>query len=1582
MKSPSLFYICFVFTFLSSFSKASDSLLVKKQIVYNKIAVSLPEADKFALKIQNDPETDAEVGKAMGSFNEVEKKGSYVDYINPNNLTELPLGIRENRDNVEYGIVVTKVKFTPDYALINAYARVVVPQQGMEGGKKELYFGAEGIKLSYSGKIIGEAKLSLLGNINIPFNQDNWLLTLEGGRINKLDGGESYNNNTYVIIDCNGIKELSLKGNIQISRNVLVPLNEQGKILAKDTIINGVTLTNRVRGDFSVKATDWNDLLVKVNISPFAITSQARNSNKGYFSFFVNNAILDLSDLRTDPSVVFPEYYQTHGYLIDGVESWRGLYVQSLYVGLPQEFKTKTKRNAPISFTAENLLIDSYGVSGSFTANNVFPLKEGTAGGTVAWRYSLDQISVDLAASHLVGASLAGKIQLPIQEASSALSLAYRGSITEEEYLISVTTLNDINFDLWRAKATIEAGSLIEMRVQNHEFLPRAVLNGKIQINADEEDSAANSVANNTTVQNNPASSDPPAEDNNENLVQFKDITFEGLQLQTVSPYFAVKSFGARGTQRLANFPASISDIFLVSEGNKADLHFGLTVGFQDKGFSASGELHIKGQATTEDYTQRWRYAGFELSQLGLNNVDIGVGKVSGSLQIMKKDPLYGNGFKAFLLLELDAPKGVKVNVNAAFGYSTFRYWGFEGTADNLNVPAGATLKLTGFTGGAFYRMTPNAPLSMQNKERAMVFVPDSAVGLTLRAAVYGSVVKEKITSFMAGFNISTNVNGGLANVGFMGEALIMADFSKFYPNKLIKLQDKFKQIVGSSQFLTDIANDEHYQDVLDISKVDEKYPPSEELNNAPIHARLAMNYDFNNKVFHANMEAYVNVAKGIIRGIGPGDRAGWAVLHIAPQDWYFYLGTPQDMIGLKMGLKNFYVEAKSYFVVGSIVPDSPPPPIEVARILGVDLDHIDYMKDLNSLSDGAGFGFGAHFKFDTGDMTALFLYARFQAGLGADIMLRNYGDNAKCTNRGGDQIGINGWYANGQAYVYLQGELGIKIKIFFIKKKIPIIRAGVAALMQMKGPNPIWMRGYLGGYYNLLGGLIKGKFRFKMEFGEECKLENESIMGGMKIITDVTPKNEDTNIDVFAIPQATFAFQVNQPIVIPEDDADHTYKIVVDKFTVTDESGTEIIGKIEYSNSGDIANFVSHEILPPNKKLKATVQVSFMEKKNGVYEVLMDNGQKAVEIEERWFTTGTAPDVIPLSNIQYAYPVVDQENYYIKESSAGYIKLKRGQTYLFDDPTWTTAIRFTDTEGNTLPANFHYSSTSNEVTFNVPNLTRQKDYDFSIYAKNTQGTSESKNSQVTTQTTQTAQTGGEEEEEGSSITMETTTKAAARVSKDGEIERLYFAFHTSKYNTFADKISAQRFTPLWLYVSSDVVSLQNNINGDEYFDTTELTGTQYTDNKPLITLEAKMNDSFADKFKKLFYNNYPIDNLVLDRASADDNTVAVPPYNAFPIYTAYLLYLDREKGNPFLKQTFPYKYDLFRYYKSDWYDLVSKAAAKYVNVPASARPQVVNNLILSSYNTIPQVKYEVKAQYTMPGNKAGSGKEFEYQFK
>ncbi|WP_313375308.1 hypothetical protein [Chishuiella sp.] len=1538
MKKNNIIKFYFFFClFLSIKVIANDNFNVKTPIDFYKELYSPTQ----------DPPVEKEIAIARGALNVVENKNGYSNTINPSELTELPIGVKEVMDNVEYAIVVTKAKFTPEYALINVYARIITPQQGLDGGKKELYFGAEDVKLSYQGKIIGDAKLSLLGNQHIGFNGNEWLITLEGGYINKEGGGNSVNENTYVVIDCDGIKELALKGNVQISRNVLVPVDlSSGDIIEDDKI--------RVRGDFAVKATSWNDLLVKVSISPFAITKQTQKTNQGYFTFYANNAILDMSDLRSDPGIVFPEYYYTHGYLIDGAESWRGFYVESLHIGLPKEFKTDKQRVAPVSFDAHHLIIDGYGVSGQFAANNIFPLKEGITSEKNAWSYSLDQIGLNLAASKIVGANINGQIQLPIQNTEKNATnnlgtLAYEGYITEDEYLLAVSVQEKLDFSLWSAKASILPGSYLELLVRNREFLPKAVLNGSMDISAN-----GNPNQNNTTE--------------NQKESEFKGIVFEGLTLQTKGPIMTVDKFGTRGAHQIGNFPVTINKIDLQLTENQANLGMDITVGLQDKGFAARGAFFINGIIEKNTIRQRWNYNGFRISKLYLNNVDITVAKVSGELEFMRDDPLYGKGFRANLsATEIKGLGKGTINLNAIFGRSTFRYWGLEGMVDGLNINTG-TFTVSGFSGGLFYRMIPDAGLSIENKKRAVVFIPNEQVGVAVRAAVYGYVSKKEAISLMAGFNVSTNKNGGLRNIGFIGEAQVMADITVGFNNPLAKLQEKLHETTGGrflDKLTKDLTSDNSpLKNIIDVD-VDEYYP-TEFTGNSALSAKLAMDYDFNNKIFHANLDVYVDVAGGIVKGIGPGGRAGWAVLHIAPDEWYMHIGTPTDMIGLKVGVGNFYVQSSSYFMVGDRIPGSPPPPVEVAQILGLKQGDLDYMKNLNDLGDGKGFAFGTHFKFDTGDMNALFLYARFAAGFGADIMLKDYGE-AVCTNRGGKQIGINGWYANGQAYVYLQGELGIKIKLFFIRKKIPIIKAGAAALLQARGPNPFWMRGYLGGNYNLLGGLIKGKFRFKLEFGEECKLENESILGGMKIITDVTPKKADTNVDVFAIPQATFALTVNEPVVIPEDDGDHTYKIVIDKFTVVDEAGKEIVGKIDYEAS-DRANFISEDILPPNKKLKAIVTVSFMEKKGGIYQVMMENGKKAIETEEREFTTGSAPNVIPLHNIQYAYPVVDQNYYYKKESNKGYIKLKRGQDYLFDDPNWTTKTVLKTTDDKSLETNFVYDQATNEVQFEMPELKNKSTYTLGIIAKSLKGNTTNDSSITTSTSTQG------EDEEGSSIETETTIKKAEKLSKDGEIERLSFAFGTSQYNTLQEKLKRLKFNHYWEKVSSDIVMLQNGVtNGNESFDLSELVGTRYTDNKPLLQVSALMDDAFAQKFKTLFYNNYPVEYLTLDR-SGDE--IGIPPIKAIPIFSSYLMYLENNENNAFLTNYLPYKYDLFRYYKNDWYELVTKASSNYLSVPVQRRPAKINDLIGSSYGIIPKGKYPIQMIYLMPGNKTGT----EYQ--
>lgn len=766
----------------------------------------------------------------------------------------------------------------------------------------------------------------------------------------------------------------------------------------------------------------------------------------------------------------------------------------------------------------------------------------------------------------------------------------------------------------------------------------------------------------------------------------------------------------------------------------------------------------------------------------------------------------------------------------------------------------------------------------------------------------------------------------------------------------------KLKKADDIENFLAmDNSNMPSYEDI----SLDKNDGPKQ----APIYAKMSMSYDFNHKAFHANMEAYINVAGGIIKGTGTRGFAGRAVIHIDPQDWYIHIGTSREMMGLQVGFGNLSLKAQSYFMVGTKIYETPQPPAKVSEILGLKPNDLGYMQSLNQLKEGKGFAFGAHLNFDTGDINAGFIYARFVAGLGADMMLKNY-QNARCKNRS-DELGINGWYANGQTYVYLQGEEGIKVRLFFVRKNILILKAGVAAILQDSGPNPFWARGYLGGYYNVLGGLIKGRFRLKMEFGEQCELAQDQVLGGMKIISDVSPSDKSNNIDVFISPQVSFNLEIDKPIVIPEDDGDHTYIVNLEKLEMTDSKENVIEGKLQFGNSTDIANFIPTETLSSTTQYKIIAQVSFKELKGNSYQTVMVDGKKAVETEERTFTTGVAPEYIPNKNIQYAYLVLDQKNYFKDKTKNAFIQLKQGQDYFFESNNWDIELQLTDDTGNKLFTKPHYDPAKNILTYTMPKLNNETKYTLSIVSQRKNKTN--KPTKATTTKTSKEPESGYDNLEGETSTTIRNTKAQASV-KEGDFERLTYNFRTSKYKSLKQKMNTFKTErKLWLKISSDVVTLFNNMNTDESFEIIELLGTEYTDNKPLLYTEALLDDSYDAVFKKYLYTNPQIIS-VLKRDNMSNQNIGFPPKEAISVINSYTENVQNNSQNLLVKRAFPYRYDVFIYYRNDWTSLSRYIANQSVN--GSLNPTWEVEFMQRNFPVIPEKKYKAVLKYKLPMEK------------
>ena len=1554
LKYVKIEYICIIQIIVYTSLKKNNSYICKNNSIQNPMKTHL-FTYLFLLSVvafsQPTKAIDALKAKGVSAMQTIENEGLWANRISMKELASLPVGIKTRRDgdNATYAIGISKAVFHEGYTEVEVFAKVDIPQKGDDGRPISLFFGATNIKLSKQGGIIGEAKLALLGDISIPINKDTWQLSLYGGFDMSTGKTEDL---TYAEIDCDGFKKLKLSGAVEFSRNLILPLENATVNEAKEstmvTLSNGrqMSAPNRVRGLFNIEAASWNDIVVKVSLEPFVLAKKQNGQDyEGNFQFLVKDAVLDLSDLKNDDAVKFPNSYQEKGLLLPSEDLWKGIYVDKFEIGLPVEFKTSEKaaKNERVRVGASGLIIDKYGLSGDFFAENVFTLNEGITDKENAWAYSLDYLSVQIETNRFVKAQFRGEIVLPVtkmqkENNGKKLGLNYEGLISEGDYKLVVQTKDTIAFDIWKAKAQLFENSSVELRVAEGHFLPKANLHGRIDFaaNRSHNEATTNTLAKKT--------------------LDFKGITFENLTLQTVSPMIQVGNMSYKGDISFGNFPVSIKRFEVKANDKQANLYFDLALNLMDKSeFAAEAKVGILGELSSESARTQWQFKGLDVSAIKIDTKFSGF-TMRGQLDLLENHPVYGNGFNADLQVSVNG--GFDVKAKAIFGRKEFRYWYFDASA---KLSTGYLIN--GFGGGAYYKMRrADFASPSEFSPTGLTYEPDPKAGLGLKALVSFAIGSDKVFNGEAAFEMRFNQRGGLDYASIYGKGNVLAEIPGLdqVSNLVSKVNKSLESKAAFLRLETNPDNQSSFQ--RRFLPMAETAVPSSNDNSAVIQFKAAIQFDIENNSTHGTLDTYIN--GGFIAGLGENGRAAWAVFHKDPKDWYLYIGTPDDRAGIKLGVGSISLKTGSYFMAGTQLPGSPPPPVEVAQILGRDINELNYMRDENTLANAGGIAFGSNLSIDTGDLAFLIFYANFKAGVGFDLMLKDYGE-AACKNTG-KQVGINGWYANGQSYAYLHGELGLRIKLLFVRMKVPIIQGSAAVLMQAKLPNPFWMRGYVAGNMNILGGLIKGRFNFKVTLGEQCEFANSSVMDGMKIITDVSPKNNSEKVDVFTTPQATFSMKVNEPIVIPDDNGKTTYKIILEKFEVVDDKGQAVAGGIEWSRAKDRANFVSTDILPPNKSYKAKVEVSFQKQENGIFRPIMENGQIVKEIEVRTFTTGDAPNHIPLQNIEYAYPVVDQKYFFKEEYDKGYIKLKRGQDYLFDIPNWETEVHITQSDSNKAQkTSFVYDSTTNEISYTMPEIKTSQAYQMSIISYQ-KGKKEPQQKEQEPENINIKET-----QEGNDY--EIAQKKAEELSKEGEINRLIYAFASSKHRTFSEKIAAVKVDDhQFENISPRVKSLKNMIKKGEPFEEMDLVETAYTGNQALISVEAALDDAyFREDIKPILYSQLPIDGRFTIK-NRDVQEYGLVPKKAISIDNYYLTSVRNNIITPFVLEFFPYIYDISFAYMNDYKDIenqiVSLASDRGISQLNGA-----NHFLRSDFKSIRKGDYKILMRYTLPGNKKTS---------
>lgn len=1307
-----------------------------------------------------------------------------------------------------------------------------------------------------------------------------------------------------VVFGCNGFKSMTLSAQLELS----------SETFAREDPATGNTRADKITALFTATVTDWHDLMVSITLPPFQIKSLPG------FGFELQEAMLDLSDYANPTGATLPTSYSNF-FPDNNVNLWQGIFVRNFILRLPPEFSRKNKdkpgtAGTRISLSASNMLIDEQGVTGIFGADGLLSIEEGDMNG---WGFSVDRFDLSLEMNTLTSASFRGKLQIPMLDSA----LLYRAAIgVDGNYVFSVTTTQKQTFSLWAADMELDPNSSITIQVQDGKFKPYARLNGSLTVSADISGSKR--------------------ETNKESNLLLVAIKFENLELQTEKPYikggyFSLGSDKAR--QSMANFPLQIDSLFVTFNDNAATLGAKIRVGLlgaNEGGIAASGAIRINAEHVHEAQRDYWKYKDLEIGMMAIN-ASLSAFKFKGSLQFFKDDPVFGKGFQgninaAFTLGQSD----IGLSANAIFGkLSTYKYWYFDALASvSTGIPVFPGLSIYGFGGGAYYHMQQIGTARRgQNglgiTNTGLIYKPSDSVFMGLKAmVVLGTSPSKEIFNSNITLEIAFNRQMGIRYITFNGEGYFITP-------------------------PVTIAADDIKNGALAMSNGSLTGSTSSYSERSSIMAQVNINYDISNQTLYGNLKVYMSVG-GVIRGTGPNNLAGEAEMFFSNDDWYIYIGKPNAPVGISMAN---VLQTSSYFMMGTKILESPPPPSQVTDILQ-NPNYATYMDDLNKIANCSGIAFGSRLQMNTGDITFLMFYGNLDAGVGFDVALKNYG-NARCVGSN-SVIGINGWYANGQAYAYLQGKIGIRIKIFKFEKKATIAEGGMATILQAQMPNPLYMQGAVGGYFNVFDGLVKGHFDFNFTLGEKCEIAGASPLNNINVIAKVTPEDNTNDVDVFTSPQAVFNYAIDNPFELVDlDNKKHTYRIKLDYFNIYDGSNT-LTANTRWSEDKKTLVLLPTEILPGKKKLTLKIQVVFEEYRNNQWEKVVEEGTNLSEYLESAFITGQAPDYIPNNNIAYSYPIINQLNYYQNESTEGYVKLRQGQDYLFENTDMISKGRFTAlSTGQSFEFDVTYDANKDLITFTRPNnlpngqimqfelLRRPKTVVSRIDANVKQNTTRLEN-------TSTSQV---------DVTTR-TAEGAIRTAKDKIILSMHF--RTSEYNTVREKFMNIDGKIGYIYgIVTNVAMMKSYFEISEGFDKYELIGT--ADIKPLIKIEADLtnNNWYYENSYLTVYKDYPITPLL-----TLEDEYGLPPIKAV------FLWQDDENiiltQSDVIKNSFDYSkvdkkiiiYDLAYYMYLDQINLIYKIIDNYWNQLTDKMKVPLKNRIKYYYKQY----YYLSIIYSLPG--------------
>lgn len=1131
-----------------------------------------------------------------------------------------------------------------------------------------------------------------------------------------------------------------------------------------------------------------NNFMVRYTMDPFQIKGLEGwgfHVTEGYFDFSsVENPEGMTFPADYDHAALSPPDGASSAESAALSNTWTGFYMKQISVKAPSDFY-ENNADRRLHAGIENLFIDDTGFSGEIFAENIVSLGEGEVD---KCKFSIDDFRLRIIQNTFREGELSGKFAIPITDEDTPYEAVLAYTVPDDDddessgsedaepdaewgFFMSIKPSGKINTPAFMGSITLEDNSYVHVKYGEvpEEFVDDEAYDEEREGFAlffdGEMDFTTSSIGESDLATEGADTNTPFSFTGMKFDLTYNNIDGFDWNHAWASPqkYMGGNMDGLPpddDEEGVMGFPVSISDLSITSRFGDgrcigADLGFTIAINLMDDddgGFAASSDMSLGASYDLE--RKRFVFDGLYVSCITVGASTSGGTSESGGTEssgvtfegelcFYDEDPYCGeiiSGIKG--KLEIGLPVAT-IDLEAMFASTgEYRFWYVDGKAvatDGAKIAQIGALDLIGLSGGIYYNMrlenggSPDANgynSQLVSNANALHGEDTSSDDECVTASGFRAVPSEGSYIFKVGLALATSGDHSVFNMDVGATAAITRGRGLTHFG-----------IIGSGYIMAKVSERPTAPIVADINITFDKYE--------------------DRKVFDAGFAIYVDFEKDplFIKGISSKtsfdgvSRSQFVHAHfhlespnVGDAVWAFKMGSPRDPGGLEARVSEILrFRVRNYIQVGNNVDEdfmSLPPLITKLLDLPTEGDSQNGLAGGDRFGGESERGFGSTAMVSTGqgfimglsaeldiDLDAFLLYATFRIALGFDINVLKYEGGICYTSKGEtiDPIGNDGWYATGQMYAGVQGEVGIQIK-FFGTHRIHLFRLGAAFLIQGGFPNPVWAEGRAGVHYSVLGGLFEGSANFNFSVGEKC-VPPRTDPFGFAVINEFMPAHNATNVSPFTRPRVSFNLPINEVLEIPvlEENSDgesvptvERLKPLISKIELRNADNNQIVELLNspYSlNSDKTVATVNRKNPQENKRLKLYVKLKAERLEGSVWRSVRwpaASGRTGYWSEDSTivFRTGDLPERIPMEMVKDGNPI-PMQRYFLK-GAPNYIS--NGKVQFFDalgstyfkpsdeNGNYTYKVKFYDMNGSDpleSPIDLNYNQTA--INFNIP---------------------------------------------------------------------------------------------------------------------------------------------------------------------------------------------------------------------------------------------------------------------------------------